>query len=181
MEQEFKNRRRNYFIDRKFQSIFILKFCALVIIGAVISGAIIYALSMSTVTTTFENSRLMIKSTADYMLPAVLLSGAIVVILTGLATIMVTLFTSHRISGPLYRVEKDLEEIASGNLTKRFNLRQTDELKKLAENLNNTVEALRTEFEQLKREISELDSSVESEAAKEKLKKIQKILEKFKT
>ena len=181
MEQEFKNRRRNYFIDKKFQSIFILKFCMLVIIGAVISGAIIYALSMSTVTTTFENSRLMIKSTADYMLPAVLLSGAIVVILTGLATIMVTLFTSHRISGPLYRVEKDLEEIASGNLTKRFNLRQTDELKKLAENLNNTVEALRTEFEQLKREISELDSSVESEAAKAKLNTIKQILEKFKT
>ena len=181
MEQEFKNRRRNYFIDKKFQSIFILKFCMLVIIGTVISGAIIYALSMSTVTTTFENSRLMIKSTADYMLPAVLLSGAIVVILTGLATIMVTLFTSHRISGPLYRVEKDLEEIASGNLTKKFNLRQTDELKKLAENLNNTVEALRTEFEQLKREISELDSSVESEAAKAKLNTIKQILKKFKT
>ena len=181
MEKGFRNRRRNYFIDRKFQSIFILKFCTLVIIGAVISGVIIYILSKSTVTTTFENSRLIIKSTADYILPAVLLSSVVVVIVIGLATIAITLFTSHRIAGPLYRMQKDIEEVASGNLNKNFRLRVTDELKALAESLDNMAGNLKKDIGELKAEINALESEADLERAKIKLGKIKQILSKFKT
>jgi len=113
-----ENRRHNYFIKKEFQRNFIIKFCTLVVIGAALSGGIIYTLSKSTVTTTFENSRLMIKSTADFILPSVLLASAVVIAVIGLATIAITLFTSHRIAGPLYRLEKDVEEVAAGNLYK---------------------------------------------------------------
>ena len=131
----FGNRRRNYYIDREFQTIFILKFCGLIAIGSIISGLIIYAMSRATVTTTFENSRLTIKSTADFILPAVLLSGAVVIILIGLATIIMTLFISHKIAGPLYRLDKDVQEVTSGNLRMVFHLRAGDEIRPLAASL----------------------------------------------
>ncbi|NQS99742.1 MAG: hypothetical protein HQ595_01550, partial [Candidatus Omnitrophica bacterium] len=121
MEKDAKNRRTTYFIKRKFQRNFIIKFCVLVIGGSALSGVLIYSMSKSTVTTTFENCRLTIKSTADFILPAVLLSGLIVIVFIGLATVAVTLFTSHRIAGPLYRLEQDVTEISCGNLKKRFN------------------------------------------------------------
>jgi nitrogen fixation/metabolism regulation signal transduction histidine kinase len=126
MEEKFKNRRRNYFIKKKFQRDFILKFCGLVVGGSIISGVIIFMMSKNTLTSAFENSRLVIKSTADFILPAVCLSSAVVLILVGLAAIMITLFTSHKIAGPLYRMEQDVKEVAGGNLKIKFNLRGSD-------------------------------------------------------
>ena len=160
--EKLRNRRRNYYIDKKFQRNFILKFCALVIIGSLISGGIIYWMSKTTVTTTFENSRLVIKTTADFILPAVLLSGAIVILLIGFATIVITLFTSHRIAGPLYRLEKDVNEITLGNLKIVFNLRHGDEIKPLAASLNAMAQSLRERLVRIKTLINELDSALES-------------------
>lgn len=155
-------RRKNYFINRQFQEKFIIKFCLLVIAGALISGSLIYAMSAKTVTTVFENSRLEIKNTADYILPAVFLSGILMIGLIGLATIVVTLFTSHRIAGPLYALERDIKEIARGNLAVSFHLRTGDEIKPLAEALNFMTEALRSRILSLRQEISAMENDARS-------------------
>lgn len=181
MEAEVRNRRRNYFIDKRFQRKFILKFCTLVAIGAVISGSIVYMMSKSTVTTTFENLRLTIKSTADFILPSVLLGSAVVIVVIGLASIAVTLFTSHRIAGPLYRMAKDIEEVSSGNLKKRFNLRSADELKPLAKGLDDMTQSLRNDINGIKCDVAGLEAAGESEQAKEKVRKIKETLSKFTT
>ncbi len=186
MQNKSRNRRRNYFIDKRFQRNFILKFCVLVVIGSIISGAIIYAMSMSTVTTTFENSRLKIKTTADYILPAVLLSSVIVIFLIGIAAIIITLFTSHKIAGPLYRIEQDIKEIESGNLQKKISLRHSDEIKRLAEGLNDMTQAIRTDMDEVKKDVREVETIIKSSdgvplKANEKIKNIKSILAKFKT
>jgi len=158
MDTKFSNRRRNYYIKKEFQRNFILKFCALVIIGSLISGVIIYVMSSSTVTTTFINSRLTIKSTADFILPSVLLSGVVVIVVIGLSTILITLFTSHKIAGPLYRIEKDVQEITAGNLKMRFNLRQGDEIRPLAASLDTMAQAIRSRIADAKDAEGELES-----------------------
>ena len=177
--ESFKDRRKNYFIKKEFQRNFIMKFCILVIIGVVISGAIIYIMAQSTVTTTFENSRLTIKSTADYILPAVFLSSAIVILSIGLATIVITLFASHKIAGPLYRIEEDIKEVAEGNLTKKFNLRESDELKALAESLDDMAGGLKEKIEKIKHSVNELEPTLKSEEAKAKIKELKEILNKI--
>ncbi len=183
--EQYRNRRRNYYIKKKFQRDFILKFCALVILGAIISGAIVYYVSGTTVTTTFENSRLTIRSTADYILPVLVLSSAVVIAVIGFATIVVTLFTSHRIAGPLYRMEKDIGEIAEGNLGINFRLRTNDELKALAVSMDVMVHELKGKVEALKSGVSQLDELIDRSGAgksaevKDKLKEIESVLDKF--
>ena len=159
---EGKNRRKTYFIKKQFQTSFIVKFCILVVIGAVLSGSMVYVMSKSTVTTSFENSRLRIKSTADYILPAVLLSSLMVVVIIGIATVAVTLFTSHRIAGPLYHIEKNVKEIISGNLTVKFPLRKADEIKPLAASLEEMVNSLRENIKSLKDALSQLESTLDT-------------------
>ncbi|MGA2775900.1 MAG: methyl-accepting chemotaxis protein [Candidatus Omnitrophota bacterium] len=178
MVDNFKNKRRNYFIDKRFQSDFILKFCTLVITSSVISGLIIYLMSRSTLTTVFDNSRLTIKSTADFILPAVLLASAIVIVLIGLATVWVTIFTSHRIAGPLYRMTKDIEEVAGGNLKKRFSLRNHDELKRLAASFDKMTESLRESIASIKETVAQLDKKAPQELGPE-LEKLRRIVNKF--
>lgn len=186
MEKDVRNRRRNFYINKKFQRNFIIKFCALLAIGAMISGVIIYSMSKATVTTTFENSRLAIKSTADYILPMVLLSSAVMVIVIGIAAILVTLFTSHKIAGPLYRMEKDFREVSAGNLTVRFHTRHDDELKPLVTTLNTFVHNLRNTIDTIEKSVSELESSVNASKVdipkdiKDRIVSLKRCLERFK-
>lgn len=179
------NRRKNYYIKKEFQRNFILKFCAIVLAGSAISGVTIYLLSRATVTTSFENLRLGIKSTADYILPAVLLSSAVVIIATGIATIFITLFTSHKIAGPLYRIEKDIEDVASGNLRREFNLREGDEIRPIAEGLNAMVRFLKNEISALKKTAAELEALPAANdlpgEVKQKIKALKSGLDKFRT
>lgn len=174
-----QERRKNYYIGKKFQRRFIFKFCLLVIAGSLISGAMIYLMSGTTVTTIFDNARLTIKSTSDFILPSVLLASLIMIVLIGLATIFMTLFTSHRIAGPLYRMEKDIDEVAAGNLTKVFNLRASDELKAMAASLNALVHSLASKIAPVKSMVDELSAMSTGDQAKEKIKQIKKELDKF--
>ncbi len=137
------NRRRNYFIKKEFQAKFILKFCLLIILTCGLMGILIYFLSTKTVTTTFENLRLISKSTADFILPALTLSSLVAIIIVSLACVIIVLFISHRIAGPLYHFEKSIEEIAKGDLTVGTHLRRTDEIKMLADSLNEMTKKLR--------------------------------------
>jgi len=178
------NRRKNYFINKKFQALFIIKFCTLVIIGTAISGGIIYWMSRSTVTSTFENSRLIIKSTADFILPSVLLSSALVMIFVGICAIAITLFTSHRIAGPLYHIQKNLEELSQGNLNVNFDLRKTDEIKVLADTLNDMTGLFRRNILNAVKAISESEAALKAnkiDLAKDKLKDLGDIIGRFKT
>jgi len=168
MQNSINERRKNYFIKRKFQTKFIIKFCVLVIIGSMMSGAIIYGMSKSTVTTTFDKGRLMIKSTADFILPAVMLSSAVVISVVGFTAVVMILFTSHKIAGPIYRLETDAREVANGNLKIKFKLRQGDQIKALAESLNVMVEKLRSDMGELKKSSLKL----ENETGKDKVKKV---------
>lgn len=176
MENKMPDRRKNYYIKKKFQRNFILKFFTLLLLGALISGAIIYLMSRSTLTTTFDNSRLAIRSTADYILPSVLLSGAAVMIIIGFAAIIMTLFASHKIAGPLYRIGKDIDELASGNLNVRFVLRGSDEIKELAYKLDSMARSLSSKAAAIENALASLESS-SKDASPETKKSIQNLKE----
>src|SRR3989338_2923688 len=109
-------KRRNYFINKTFQSEFILKFCGLVMLGSIVFGVILYLFSKHTLTTSFENSRLVIKSTADYIFPGLLFGGIITAIIIALAASVVVILMTHRIAGPMYRFERYINEIGFGRL-----------------------------------------------------------------
>ncbi len=56
---------------------------------------------------------------------------------------ILTLLFSHRIAGPIYRIEKSLGEVAKGNLALKIRLRKGDELQDLAAVINSTIENLK--------------------------------------
>ncbi|MBF0522023.1 MAG: HAMP domain-containing protein [Candidatus Omnitrophica bacterium] len=175
---QFK-RRRVRIVKMEFQRDFILKFCAVVILVALLIGGIVYALSAKTVTTVFENSRLQIKSTSDFILPLLVLSSLVAIMIAGTATIILTLFISHRIAGPLYRLEKDLAEVSQGNLAMSFHVRKKDELKDLAKALNQMVLSLRTRILEIKKEVDDIEISKLSEHDREKIENAKKLFKKF--
>ena len=134
-KQETAYRRRNYFVKKDFQATFILKFCLIVLIGSVLSSGLLLLLSRNTLTSSFDNSRLTIENTWAAILPTVVMTGIITLVLITLAAIAVTLFVSHKIGGPLFRLEKEVQEIGKGDLTRKVTLREKDQITPLADDV----------------------------------------------
>lgn len=169
-----KNRRRKYFINKEFQTRFILRFCIFVMLTAVVMIGLVYILSTKTTTTSFENLRLIVKRTSDFILPTLILSGLIASILISAACIIIILFISHRIAGPLYRLEKSLNEIGKGNLAVDVRLRKSDEMKALASSVNNMIRNLKDpicssqgKIDELENEIARLKDDLQRKGLKE--------------
>ena len=143
-------RRRIYFIEKEFQTKFILKFCALVAIGGLLTVGILYILAMHSTTVSIVNSRVVVRTTADFILPILIQTVLGIIIIVSIATIAMTLFVSHKIAGPLYRLKKVMETLAEGDFSNDFRIRRFDQLQDLANAFNAMILKIRTELKALK-------------------------------
>jgi methyl-accepting chemotaxis protein len=157
-----KNKRRQYFINKGFQGEFILKFCGLVALGSIIFGVILYVFSSKTLTTSFENSRLVVKSTADFILPGILFGIVVVGFFTSIATSIVVILMTHRIAGPVYRFEKHARQIAEGDLCSDLRIRKKDQFQNLVPAFNKMTEGLRGMFLEITRILEDMDGLIEN-------------------
>jgi signal transduction histidine kinase len=64
-------------------------------------------------------------------------------LITPIVTI-IGIFLSHKIAGPIYRMEKFLGDMAAGNFSSRITLRKGDELVSVADKINVLNESLKT-------------------------------------
>lgn len=159
-----KFKRRQYFIQKEFQFRFILKFCIVLFVGIVISTGLLFLLSKGTLTSSFEQSRLVVKKTAFAILPSVFLSNLITLALITLAAIAVTLLVSHKLAGPLFRFQKELDQIAAGDLTKAVKLREKDQITAMAESLDKMRVSLQSKIVAIKKDVEKI---MESASGKE--------------
>ncbi|MDP8216640.1 MAG: HAMP domain-containing protein [Candidatus Kaelpia imicola] len=167
-----KRKRRIYFIDRKFQVQFIMKFCLLVIIGSLITVGLLYITGSRTTTVSFENTEAVVKSTADFIIPILIQTVIIVMVVTGLFTIMLTLFISHKIAGPLYRLEKEFKSMADGDISADFKLRGDDQLQNIAASLNEMKARLRFYLSALQISINDMEHALNENISEENKRQI---------
>lgn len=153
-----KNNRRHriLFIDKKFQAKFIVNFCLLVVAGALITTGLLYLFTMGSKTVSFVNSRVVVQTTADFLLPLLIQNVCIMMIIIGLATIMMTLLISHKIAGPLYRLKKAVKTLGEGDFSGEFKIRRKDQLQDLAQIFNEMIVNLRTRLKMMEKNIRDI-------------------------
>jgi methyl-accepting chemotaxis protein len=157
--------RRNFYIDKKFQTKFIVKFWLVAATGSLFVVAAVYWLARNTTTIGIMDGRVAVHTTAEYLLPLMLQTVAIELAIVSFFTIIMTLFISHKIAGPLYRLTTTLKDLGDGNL-KPMHLRQGDQLQAVASSYNEALEKLNDKVKKIKN-----SSSIEE---------IRKILDTFK-
>ena len=84
-------------------------------------------------------------------------------------SVLITLFISHRIAGPMYRLEKILGEIAGGKMPRAANLRKKDEFKELASAINSAIGRLEKITDENRQIISRLNRLLEEGADKSEI------------
>jgi len=144
-----KNIRKTYFIDKDFQKRFITKFCLLVVLSSLLVGIGIFFFSRGSTTVAIENTQVTVKRTSDFIMPVIVSTLVIVTVFSALLMIFLSLFVSHKISGPLYRLKNEVEAFKKGDLTRTFNIRGDDQVQGLAVSLGEMGTAIRQKHQNL--------------------------------
>lgn len=136
-------KRRILLIEKAFQLRFIAKVTAVVVLGTVLTGGLLYLLADKEFGRAFYSAHYQTRSSWELLLPAVLAASFVSMGVVALLAVGLTLYDSHRIGGPLYRFRANLEAIAEGDLTLITHLRDGDELRALTEAMNGLTQGLR--------------------------------------
>jgi methyl-accepting chemotaxis protein len=134
--------RKIIFIDRKFQTGFILKFLGLLIVGTAAFDVAAYFILNRRLEESLYNAHMTIKSVGEILLPSLVSLSVIFVVLLGIAVLLMTLFVSHLIAGPLYAIRRYIERIGGGELDFDPRLRSKDQTTPLAMSLSESLEML---------------------------------------
>jgi methyl-accepting chemotaxis protein len=173
-------RRKNYLIKKRFQIGFFYRFIVLLGLEAVLIAILFMHVANDTVTAGYLDSILSVETTSHFFFIPFLLIVLIVGVGIAIAAMVIFILLSHRIAGPLYRFENVLNDINTGDLTKRVSLRRTDELIELKEALNVLMESFDQRLGRVKTNLSELKDllSKNDPANSEKIYKAIELLKK---
>jgi methyl-accepting chemotaxis protein len=139
-------KRRKIYINKDFQTRFIARFILVLIAGGIISVALTFFTTQGSLTSSFVNSRLIIQNTSLAILPSVVYTTLITILVVGIIVTLVTLVVSHKIAGPMYRFETDIQRITNGDLKSRIHIRKGDQFQEMAAILNTMVDSLNSEI-----------------------------------
>jgi methyl-accepting chemotaxis protein len=189
-------KRKNYFIEREFQTKYLLLTIIMLLAYTLLFVTIIFA---PYILKLYLNYPLAEKAEAAKVL--LFLHGTVWPWIGGVILFFgaFSIFISHKIAGPLFRIKKTLAQMTEGDLNTSVRLRKWDDLKDLAQHVNHLIEelrnfltTLRNDYDLLSEYILELERQVDSkviseESGREIIKKVQAsrknieaVLEKFK-
>ena len=153
------HRRTNYFIKPGFQSRLTAIFILIVIIVANIVGALVYGFSVIKLENSLvDEAKLPVdsKQLGQALLPGVIIAELISIFIVA----FICIFVTHTIAGPVYRMERVARNIGDGDLTHFIKLRPKDELKDLADTMNEMTMGLRNKVISFKEEIAQIQEGV---------------------
>jgi len=170
-------RRKNYFIKKSFQVNFMSRFVALLLIESLLIAGFFMYMSTNTITTGYSGSVLKVARTPDFFLISFLIMVGIVVIGVGLIGMVIFILLSHRIAGPLFRFERTLKDMESGDFTARINLRKTDQMTAFKEAMNFFMDSMDRRIANIKTGVTELKKLISRKDDPEVGPKINKIID----
>ena len=132
-------------IDTKYKLNFLIKIGVIMLISSIISGFIFYNIVNYDIGGTYTNARFAIKSVKDFLFPSIWLAVTIFTLLLSIGTIIISVFVSHKIAGPIYRLEMTMKDFKEGTFYK-IHLRTKDQMKEVGGSLNEFTATLIDNF-----------------------------------
>lgn len=129
-------KRRNYFIKKNFQGKLILGYFLFMVGGCFLFTVILAALSADTLTVVYRNNDLQLGQTPLMLLKQILTAHWIFIIVGGVVIVVAAMLITHRMAGPIFRLERAVGNMVSGRLDDVICLRGKDEGKEIAAKLN---------------------------------------------
>ncbi|MBN1794550.1 MAG: HAMP domain-containing protein [Candidatus Omnitrophica bacterium] len=130
-------KRRQFIVNKKLQFQYVSFAIVPLIVGAAFVYYLIYLMTM--------NQMAIPEIILYYLVPAMRRTNEVLMVIAPLALIglfVATVLASHRLAGPLHRLDRELHRVASGDYSVRITFRKGDELSSLAHSLNSVLDVL---------------------------------------
>lgn len=160
MQEKIRYKRKQYLVAKKFQLKYTGLILALVFLTGILCSYVVYYTSMfllgDKLANVYPQGRLI--AIVNMVNMRILLSLLLVTPLV----VVIGIYASHRIAGPIYRIEKFLNDMASGGFSNQLILRKNDELISLANGINRVIESVKTTVKQEREHLAKTTVSLDS-------------------
>ncbi len=161
-------------IEKTFESKFLIKFISSIIISfSIVLVSLYVTLPRSDVMHYYEAVASFVQ-TSDSLVRVFIIAGIIEFVFIAIIIQVISILASHKLAGPIYRLEKVLEGLADGDLTHTVRFRYYDPFKVVARHFNDSVK----EFVERIRSVNEANNNVNK--AREGLDGTAESIDKFK-
>lgn len=148
-------------IQLDFSLAFQLKYCVVMVAGSLLTSASLYFYLDRRLGDRYLESLMTLKQMEEALPSSLVVTFGVQLFLVLFLTVAINLFASHKIGGPVYRIECSLGDILDGDLSRDVVTRDGDQLKSMVVTLNNWQESVRRIYFSARRLQVELDRLVE--------------------
>lgn len=161
MTETHQRKKRNFLLNHELQGKFIFKTFVIFILSAVGFTVFLALMTYNTQTMVYEGYQLKLGTTPLILWKQMIYGNWIFIVLGGIVLIMVSILLTHRIAGPLFRFEKCLDNMITGDLRDQLVLREKDEGKQLSNKINQFNEVLSERIRSMKTIVQKIEHKTE--------------------
>lgn len=152
---------RKYLVDRSLQMRYSVLFVIIALAGNICSVVIFNVLALKNLDAVMWSTHIGVRTTAEILNPLFISVNTATFIFIAILLIMSGMWMIRKASGPLYRMSRDIDRIAEGNLSVNVSLREKDAFQNVADSLNEMTVRLRTEFSVIHDKCNDISRSLE--------------------
>jgi len=178
---ESKSNRKTILINRAFQSRLIFHFAVVNAVLLVFFAFLIFLFLDSEISANLAQAHTDLERFSDLLFPIVLALSLIQVLLSTALISIVVLYASHRIAGPVFRMQKVLESLNQKDLRLSWKLRQNDQFTSLSEELKTFTTTLDADISRAQHLSEEALSHATDDNQRQQLESLSALLESYKT
>lgn len=179
-ENKYKRKFLNLSVEKEFQRWLLVRILGVIVLSSVLAALILFFYARHETVASFYSAHIKIRRVSDLLLP-VIFCGASVSLVAGA---LLAFFLPQKIAGPIFRIEKELQAVRSGDLTVEIKLRKHDTLQSFAAKVNEVIADLNLSAKGLQVEGHKLQAALAQEdkaAIMISVGKLQEKLEQIKT
>ena len=164
-----KKLRWNYFIDKKFQIKYVVVTLAFMFLIGAMCGYVTYHTLWTQLgeklTQVYPQARLV------SILNVVKIKLAIQLILLVPVVILASVFLSHRVVGPIFKIKKHMRKLIEKDFSNDLYLRKTDEFRDIAKLINESTDSIKQSLARVKESVDKIKSLSENTTLQDNEKK----------
>jgi methyl-accepting chemotaxis protein len=145
-----KLKRRRYIIDSRLQIRYALLFVLVSLISNILAVTAFNSLALKQLDTLMWSTHISINSTDELIRPIFIFINVINFVFVAVLLVLTGFLMMKKTSGPLIRMSRDIRKVTDGDLSSLIVLRQKDDFKDVADELNRMTGKLRERFSNLK-------------------------------
>jgi methyl-accepting chemotaxis protein len=189
-----KFRRRQYIVNAGLQMRYALIFIVIALLGNVCAVTVFNIKAFKKLDDIRWSTHLDIESLGELLTPLFISVNVVMIVFLAIVLTITGIWMIRKSSGPIYRMSKDIERFAAGDLSAHIGLREKDEFQDVAVQLNDMMKTLggelvsiREQYHSLSLSLSNLENALKSgetsncEGLLNDLSDLESRLEKFQT